>query len=211
MKRLGLKIRSQLLFSTHFLPLSGCRQCLQTANISQWRSITLVKNCLWWEFSFFDTKKKIDGSYYKWDYSFIVERRGGFLKLFLILGQVVLDAEVAKVGVEKKRRRSWFWNRRTFWEPQGSRRPSLSHLLTWNFAIFFAILTWYFAIFFATLTWNFFAVESTFSITDVWQQPLFVFDWTLKFLELEKMLQSCFYFWLILENRKIERAAIKDE
>jgi len=101
-KRLGLKIRSQLLFSTHFLPLSGCRQCLQTANISQWRSITLVKNCLWWEFSFFDTKKKIDGSYYKWDYSFIVERRGGFLKLFLILGQVVLDAEVAKVGVEKK-------------------------------------------------------------------------------------------------------------
>ena len=119
-----------------FLPLSGCRQCLQTANISQWRSITLVKNCLWWEFSFFDTKKKIDGSYYKWDYSFIVERRGGFLKLFLILGQVVLDAEVAKVGVEKKRRRSWFWNRRTFWEPQGSRRPSLSHLLTWNFAIF---------------------------------------------------------------------------
>ena len=101
-KRLGLKIRSQLLFSTRFLPLSGCRQCLQTANISQWRSITLVKNCLWWEFSFFDTKKKIDGSYYKWDYSFIVERRGGFLKLFLILGQVVLDAEVAKVGVEKK-------------------------------------------------------------------------------------------------------------
>lgn len=85
-----------------FLPLSGCRQCLQTANISQWRSITLVKNCLWWEFSFFDTKKKIDGSYYKWDYSFIVERRGGFLKLFLILGQVVLDAEVAKVGVKKK-------------------------------------------------------------------------------------------------------------
>lgn len=79
------------------------------------------------------------------------------------------------------------------------------------FAIFFAILTWYFAIFFATLTWNYFAVESTFSITDVWQQPLFVFDWTLKFLELEKMLQSCFYFWLILENRKIERAAIKDE
>jgi len=101
-KRLGLKIRSQLLFSTHFLPLSGCRQCLQTANISQWRSITLVKNCLWWEFSFFDTKKKIDESYYKWDYSFIVERRGRFLKLFLILGQVVLDAEVAKVGVEKK-------------------------------------------------------------------------------------------------------------
>jgi hypothetical protein len=54
-------------------------------------------------------------------------------------------------------------------------------------------------------------VESTFSITDVWQQPLFVFDWTLNFLEIEKMLQSCFYFWLILENRKIERAAIKDE
>jgi hypothetical protein len=101
-KQLGLKIRSQLLFSTHFLHLSGRRQCLQTANISQWRSITLVKNCLWWEFSFFDTKKKIDGSYYKWDYSFIVERRGGFLKLFLILGQVVLDAEVAKVGVKKK-------------------------------------------------------------------------------------------------------------
>jgi len=72
-------------------------------------------------------------------------------------------------------------------------------------------LTWYFAIFFATLTWNFFAVESTFSITDVWQQPLFVFDWTLKFLELEKMLQSCFHFWLIWENRKIERAAIKGE
>jgi len=68
-------------------------------------------------------------------------------------------------------------------------------------------LTWYFAIFFATLTWIFFAVEST----DVWQQPLFVFDWTLNFLELKKMLQSCFYFWLILENRKIERAAIKDE
>jgi hypothetical protein len=40
---------------------------------------------------------------------------------------------------------------------------------------------------------------------------VFVFDWTLKFLELEKLLQSCFYFWLILENRKIERAAIKDE
>merc|ERR1719447_667051 len=53
-------------------------------------------------FLFFDTKKKIDGSYHKWDYSFIVERRGGFLKLFLILGQVVLDAEVEKVGVEKK-------------------------------------------------------------------------------------------------------------
>lgn len=27
---------------------------------------------------------------------------GWFLKLFLILGQVVLDAEVAKVGVKKK-------------------------------------------------------------------------------------------------------------
>ena len=141
-----------------FLPLSGCRQCLQTANISQWRSITLVKNCLWWEFSFFDTKKKIDGSYYKWDYSFIVERRGGFLKLFLILGQVVLDAEVAKVGVEKKRRRSWFWNRRTFWEPQGSRRPSLSHLLTWNFAIFSQYFLQYWPgilQYFAILTWNF--------------------------------------------------------
>jgi hypothetical protein len=40
---------------------------------------------------------------------------------------------------------------------------------------------------------------------------VFVFDLTLKSLELEKLLQSRFYFWLILENRKIERAAIKDE
>jgi hypothetical protein len=64
---------------------------------------------------------------------------------------------------------------------------------------------------FCNIDLEFFAVESTFSITDVWQQPLFVFDWTLKILELEKMLQSCFHFWLILKNRKIERAAIKDE
>jgi len=73
------------------------------------RQISVSGDLLLWlriafggSFLFFDTKKKIDGSYYKWDYSFIVERRGGFLKLFLILGQVVLDAEVAKVGVEKK-------------------------------------------------------------------------------------------------------------
>ena len=91
-----------LAFRHTLKPLSFSSNAFKVANISQWRSITLVKNCLWWEFSFFDTKKKIDGSYYKWDYSFIVERRGGFLKLFLILGQVVLDAEVAKVGVEKK-------------------------------------------------------------------------------------------------------------
>ena len=31
--------------------------CLSQANISQWRSITLVKNCLWWGFSF-DTKRR---------------------------------------------------------------------------------------------------------------------------------------------------------
>jgi len=143
---------------------------------------------------------------------FIHCREEGWLfEALFDLGSSGLRCRGCKSWCREKRRRSWFWNRRTFWEPQGSRRPSLSHLLTWNFAIFFAILTWYFAIFFATLTWNFFAVESTFSITDVWQQPLFVFDWTLKFLELEKMLQSCFYFWLILENRKIERAAIKDE
>ena len=105
-KQLGLKIRSQLLFSTHFLHLSGCRQCLQTANISQWRSITLVKNCLWWEFSFFDTKKKIDGSYYKWDYSFIVERRGGFFEALFDLGSSGLRCRGCKSWCQEKRRRS---------------------------------------------------------------------------------------------------------
>jgi len=197
-----------------FLPLSGCRQCLQTANISQWRSITLVKNCLWWEFSFFDTKKKIYGSYYKWDYSFIVERRGGFLKLFLILGQVVLDAEVAKVGVEKKEEGADFETAALPENPKA--RADNPFPIYWPgilqyFCNIFCNNDLIFSNIFAILTWIFLAVESTFSITDVWQQPLFVFDWTLNFLELEKMLQSCFYFWLILENRKIERAAIKDE
>ena len=103
MKRLGLKIRSQLLFSTRYFYLS-----LVAGNAFK-RQISVSGDLLLWlriafggSFLFFDTKKKIDGSYYKWDYSFIVERRGRFLKLFLILGQVVLDAEVAKVGVKKK-------------------------------------------------------------------------------------------------------------
>ena len=102
-KRLGLKIRNQLLFSTRFFNLS-----LVAGNDSK-RQISVSGDLLLWlriafggSFLFFDTKKKINGSYFYWDYSFIVERRGRFLKLFLILGQVVLDAEVAKFGVEKK-------------------------------------------------------------------------------------------------------------
>ena len=163
-----------------FLPLSGCRQCLQTANISQWRSITLVKNCLWWEFSFFDTKKKIDGSYYKWDYSFIVERRGGFLKLFLILGQVVLDAEVAKVGVEKKEEGADFETAALPENPKA--RADHPFPIYWPgilqyFRNIFCNIDLVFCNIFAILTWNFFAVESTFSITDVWQQPFLFLTW----------------------------------
>jgi len=182
-----------------FLPLSGCRQCLQTANISQWRSITLVKNCLWWEFSFFDTKKKIDGSYYKWDYSFIVERRGGFLKLFLILGQVVLDAEVAKVGVEKKEEGADFETAALPENPKA--RADHPFPIYWPGILQYFLQYWP-GIFCRGI--NIFHHRRM-------AAAVFVFDWTLKFLELEKLLQSCFYFWLILENRKIERAAIKDE
>jgi len=146
---------------------------------------------------------------------FIHCREEGWLfEALFDLGSSGLRCRGCKSWCREKRRRSWFWNRSTSWEPQGSRRPSLSHLLTWNFAIFSQYFLQYWPgilQYFCNIDLEFFAVESTFSITDVWQQPLFVFDWTLKFLELEKMLQSCFYFWLILENRKIERAAIKDE
>jgi len=63
--------------NSHFdtlLNLSHFKQCLSQANISQWRSITLVKNCLWWGCSF-DTKRR---PVIIWDYSFIVERRTCF-------------------------------------------------------------------------------------------------------------------------------------
>ena len=148
-KRLGLKIRSQLLFSTRFfLPLSGCRQCLQTANISQWRSITLVKNCLWLEFSLFWHEKE------NWRKLFLLglfihcREEGSLFEALFDLGSSGLRCRGCKIWCREKRRRSWFWNRSTSWEPQGSHRPSLSHLLTWNFAIFLAILTWNF------LPWN---------------------------------------------------------
>ena len=189
-----------------FLPLSGCRQCLQTANISQWRSITLVKNCLWWEFSFFDTKKKIDGSYYKWDYSFIVERRGRFLKLFLILGQVVLDAEVAKFGVEKKEEGADF---ETAALPENPKART-DHL----FPIYWPGILQYFLQYWPGILqyWPGIFCRGI-NIFHHRRMAAAVFCCWLdfKYLELEKMSQSCFYFWLILENRKIERAAIKDE
>jgi len=102
-KRLGLKIRSQLLFSTRFFNLSRVAGNASKRQISVSGDLLLwLRIAFGWSFLYFDTKKKIDGSYFYWDYSFIVERRGRFLKLFLILGQVVLDAEVAKFGVEKK-------------------------------------------------------------------------------------------------------------
>ena len=80
--------------NSHFdtlLNLSHFKQCLSQANISQWRSITLVKNCLWWGFSL-DTKRK------PYNMGLFIHCcrswRGGdaFLKLVLIMGQVVLDA-----------------------------------------------------------------------------------------------------------------------
>jgi len=65
---------SPALTSPLFNP-SHLKQCLsREANISQWRSITLVKNCLWWGCSF-DTKRR---PVIIWDYSFIVERRTCF-------------------------------------------------------------------------------------------------------------------------------------
>jgi len=48
-----------LAFRHTLKPLSFSSNAFKVANISQWRSITLVKNCLWWGFSF-DTKKKTD-------------------------------------------------------------------------------------------------------------------------------------------------------
>ena len=102
-KRLGLKIRNQLLFSTRFFNLSRVAGNASKRQISVSGDLLLwLRIAFGWSFLYFDTKKKIDGSYFYWDYSFIVERKGRFLKLFLILGQVVLDAEVAKFGVEKK-------------------------------------------------------------------------------------------------------------
>jgi len=90
-RRLGLKLREFVSHFDTFLNLSHFKQCLSQANISQWRSITLVKNCLWWGFSFDKQRKPYNMGLFihccrSW--------RGGhaFLKLVLIMGQVVLDA-----------------------------------------------------------------------------------------------------------------------
>jgi len=89
--RFGLKLCGGPTHTSTLFNLSRLKQCLSQANISQWRSITLVKNCLWWGFSFNTKRKPYNMGLFihccrSW--------RGGdaFLKLVLIMGQVVLDA-----------------------------------------------------------------------------------------------------------------------
>ena len=146
---------------------------------------------------------------------FIHCREEGWLfEALFDLGSSGLRCRGCKSWCREKRRRSWFWNRSTSWEPQGSRRPSLSHLLTWNFAIFSQYFLQYWPgilQYFCNIDLEFFCRGINIFHHRRMAAAVFVFDLTLKSLELEKLLQSRFYFWLILENRRIERAAIKDE
>jgi len=89
--RFGLKLCGGPTHTSTLFNLSRLKQCLSQANISQWRSITLVKNCLWWGFSF-DTKRRPVIIFFGTIHS--LWRGGGdaFPKLVLIMGQVVLDA-----------------------------------------------------------------------------------------------------------------------
>jgi len=88
---------------------------------------------------------------------FIHCREEGWLfEALFDLGSSGLRCRGCKSWCQEKRRRSWFWNRRTFWEPQGSRRPSLSHLLTWNFAIFSQYFLQYFLQYFCNIGLKFF-------------------------------------------------------
>ena len=198
-KRLGLKIRNQLLFSTRFFNLS-----LVAGNDSK-RQISVSGDLLLWlriafggSFLFFDTKKKINGSYFYWDYSFIVERRGRFLKLFLILGQVVLDAEVAKFGVEKKEEGADF---ETAALPENPKART-DHLfpIYWPGILQYCLQYWP-----GILQYWPGIVCRGINIFHHRRMAAAVFCCWLEIehLELEEMSQSCFYFWLILENRKI--------